>query len=225
MLNLTHLRWRAPDDSTIQLLRPKVYTSSLILFTLYLIHQEIILALSPKQTLNLFTSQHLHWCAWGKIPCSLTWCYCSSAWSLCLLSTIVSPSFTGQPAWSLKNINLIMSLLSLKFQLAFLSHIEKVSNLCCGLWAWHGLAQAAYLIFLFFSLLGSPDFTGLLAAFLPEVLAFVLPSACDALSWLSPQLPPFHHSSLNSHGHSWAWHSPAWARAASPGHPLLCDFT
>ena len=36
---------------------------------------------------------------------------------------------------------------------------------------------------------------------------FALPSACDALSWLSAQLPPFHHSSLNSNGHSWAWPS------------------
>ena len=60
MLYLTLLRWRAPDDNTIQLLRPKVYTPSLILFTLYLIHQEILLALSPKQTHNLITSQHLH---------------------------------------------------------------------------------------------------------------------------------------------------------------------
>ena len=54
---------------------------------------------------------------------------------------------------------------------------------------------------------------------------FCLPSACDALSWLSAQLPPFQHSSLNSNGHSWLWPSPAWARAAFPGHPLLCDFT
>ena len=60
MLNLTLLRWRAPDDNTIQSLGPKVYTSSLILFTLYLIHQEILLALSPNQALNLITSQHLH---------------------------------------------------------------------------------------------------------------------------------------------------------------------
>ena len=60
MLYLTLLRWRAPDDNTIQLLRPKVYTPSLILLTLYLIHQEILLALSPKQTHNLITSQHLH---------------------------------------------------------------------------------------------------------------------------------------------------------------------
>ena len=73
--------------------------------------------------------------------------------------------------------------------------------------AWSG--PGCLLIFLFFfSPRGSPDLTGLLAPFLPEVLAFALPSACDALSWLLAHLPPFHHSSLNSNGHSWAWPSP-----------------
>ena len=71
--------------------------------------------------------------------------------------------------------------------------------------AWSG--PGCLLIFLF-SPRGSPDLTGLLAAFLPEVLAFALPSACDALSWLSAHLPPFHHSSLNPNAHSWAWPSP-----------------